>query len=178
MTFIFDFQLYDNLSVHPCYCKWFYGWVILHYVYVPHLYPFFCSWTFRLLPCLGCCVIIRVHVFVWILVLSEYMAKSGIVGSYCSVISDSLRPHGLQHARLLKLMCIESVMPPNHLVLCRLLLLPSVFPASGSFPVSWPLASSDQRSGVSAPASVPPMNIQDWVPLELTGSISLQSKEL
>ena len=51
----------------------------------------------------------------------------------CSVTSDSLRPHGLQHTRLpcpslcfLQLMSIESVMPSNHLILCRpLLLLPS-----------------------------------------------------
>ena len=52
-----------------------------------------------------------------------------------SVVSDSLRPHGLQHAitnsrSLLKLTSIESVMPSNHLILCRpLLLLPSVFPS-------------------------------------------------
>ena len=54
-----------------------------------------------------------------------------------SVLSNSLPPHGLQHARppcpsptpsLLKLMSIESVMPSNHLILCRSLLLPpSVF---------------------------------------------------
>ena len=56
----------------------------------------------------------------------------------CSVIPDSLRPHGLQHPRLpcpsprslLKLMSVKSVMPSNHLILCRpLLLLPSVFPS-------------------------------------------------
>ena len=57
-----------------------------------------------------------------------------------SVVSESLRPHGLQHARLpclitnsqssLKLMSIESVMPFNHLILCHpLLLLPSIFPS-------------------------------------------------
>ena len=57
-----------------------------------------------------------------------------------SVVSDSLRPHGLQHTRLpyfntnsqslLKLMSIESVMPSNHLILCRpLLLAPSVIPS-------------------------------------------------
>ena len=56
----------------------------------------------------------------------------------CSVVSDSLRPHGLQHARLpcpssisqslLKLMSIGSLMPSNHLILCcPFLLLPSVF---------------------------------------------------
>ena len=58
----------------------------------------------------------------------------------CSVISDSLRTHELQHARLpcpftvswslLKLVPIKSVMPSNHLILCRpLLLLPSIFPS-------------------------------------------------
>ena len=56
-------------------------------------------------------------------------------------MSDSLRPDGLQHARppchfaiassrsLLKLMSIELVMPSNHLILCRPLLLPSIFPS-------------------------------------------------
>ena len=56
-----------------------------------------------------------------------------------SVMSDFLRPHGLQHARplsitnsqsSLKLMSVESVMPSNHLILCHpLLLLPSIFPS-------------------------------------------------
>ena len=55
-----------------------------------------------------------------------------------SVVSDSLRPHGLQHVTslsftisqsLLKLMSIESVMPFNHLILCHPLLLPSIFPS-------------------------------------------------
>ena len=75
---------------------------------------------------------------------------------------------------LLKLMCIKSVMPCNHLTLCRaLLLLSQSFPASGSFPVIQFLASGGQRIGVSASASVLPMNIQDWFPLGLTGLNSL-----
>ena len=63
---------------------------------------------------------------------------------------------------LLKLMCIESVMPCNHLILCHplLLCLPS-FPASGSFPMSQFFASGSQSIGASASASVLPMNIQD-----------------
>ena len=58
---------------------------------------------------------------------------------YCLVMSDSLRPHGLQHARppcpsptpghLPRLMSIESVMPSNHLILCCPFLLPSIFPS-------------------------------------------------
>ena len=63
---------------------------------------------------------------------------------------------------LLKLMSIEAVMPSNHLILCcALLLLPQSFPASGSFPRSQFLESGGQSIGVSASASVFPMNIQD-----------------
>ena len=60
-----------------------------------------------------------------------------------SVVSDSLRSHGMQHTRppspwssqsLLKLMSNESVMPSNHLILCRpLLFLPSIFPSTRVF---------------------------------------------
>ena len=51
-------------------------------------------------------------------------------------------------------------------------------PASGSFPMSQFFASGGQSIGVSASASVLPMNIQDWFPLGLTGLISLHSKGL
>ena len=80
---------------------------------------------------------------------------------------------------LLKLMPIESVMPSNHLILCHPLLLRlQSFPVSGSFPMSQFFASGGHIIGVSASASVLPMNIQDWLPLGLTGFISLQSKGL
>ena len=76
-------------------------------------------------------------------------------------------------------MSIESVMPSNHLILCYPLLLPpSIFPASGSFPMSQLFASGGQRIRASASASVLPMNTQDWAPLGWTGWISLQSKGL
>ena len=79
---------------------------------------------------------------------------------------------------LLKLMSIELVMPSNHLILCcPLLLLHSVFPSIGFFPVSQFFESGGQSIGVSASASVLPMNIQDWFPLGLTGLI-LQPKGL
>ena len=52
------------------------------------------------------------------------------------------------------------------------------FPASGSFHMSQLFTSGGQRIGVSASASVLPMNIQDWFPLEQTGWFSLQSKGL
>ena len=78
-----------------------------------------------------------------------------------------------------KLMSIESVMPYNHLILCHpLLLLPSIFPASGSFQITQVFASDGQSIGVSASTSVLPMNTQDWSPLEWTSWTSLQSKGL
>ena len=52
------------------------------------------------------------------------------------------------------------------------------FPASGSFPMSWLIASGDQSIGVSASASALPMNIQGLFPLRLTDLVSLQSKGL
>ena len=67
---------------------------------------------------------------------------------------------------LLRLMSIESWMPSNHLIPCHPLLLPSIFPASGYFPAIWLFASRGQNIGVSASASVFPMNIQGWFPLE------------
>ena len=90
-----------------------------------------------------------------------------------SIMSNSLRPHGVQHARLpcpsptprvnSKFMSIESVMPSNHLILCfPFLLLPSIFPSIRVFsPVSQLFASGGQSIGVSASTSVLPMNIQD-----------------
>ena len=53
---------------------------------------------------------------------------------------------------------------------------PQSFPASGSFPVSQLFASSSQRTEISASASILPKNIQNWLPLGLTGLISLLSK--
>ena len=77
----------------------------------------------------------------------------------------------------LKLMSIESVMPPNHLVPCHpLLLLPSIF--SRSFPMSQPFTSGGQNIGASTSASVLSMNSQDWFRLGLTGLISLWFKGL
>ena len=80
---------------------------------------------------------------------------------------------------LLKLMFIELLMPSNHLILCYPLssCLQS-FQASGSFSMSQFFTSGGQSIGVSASASVLPINIQDWFPLGWTCWISLQSKGL
>ena len=78
-----------------------------------------------------------------------------------------------------KPMSIESVMPSNHLILCRpLLLLPSVFPSIRVFSMSQLSASGSQSAGVSASTSVLPVNTQGWSPLGWTGWISFQSKGL
>ena len=64
---------------------------------------------------------------------------------------------------LCKFMAIESVMPSNHLIpCCPLLLLPSIFSASGSFPMSQLFVLGGQNIGASTSASVLPVNIQDW----------------
>ena len=99
------------------------------------------------------------------------------------VMFNSLQPHGLQHTRLpgpsstpgglLTLMSIELVTPSNHLILCHpLILLPSIFPASGYFPMSHLLESRGQSIGSSS--SVLPMKNQDWFPLGWTGLISFR----
>ena len=78
-----------------------------------------------------------------------------------------------------KFMFIESMMLSNHLIFCRSLLrLLSIFPAPGSFPMSWLFASGGQIIQVSASASVLPMNIQSSFPFGLTVLISLLSKGL
>ena len=80
---------------------------------------------------------------------------------------------------LLKLMAIESVIPSNHLILCLpLCSCLQSFPASRAFPMSQFFTSGGQSIGLSASASVLPMNIQDCFPLGWTAWISMQSKGL
>ena len=109
--------------------------------------------------------------------------------SSITVMPDSLWPHGLQHDSL---PCpsptpgaYSKSCPPCPW--CHPTISSSVvtfsshlqsFPASGSFPMSQSFTSGGQRTGVSASASVLPMNIQDWSPLGWTGWISFKSKEL
>ena len=103
-----------------------------------------------------------------------------------SVVSNALQSHELQHARppclsptpgVYPLMSTQSVMPSTHLILCHpLLLLPPIPPASESFPMSQLFAWGGQSTRVSALASFPPKNTQDWSPLEWTGWIFLRDK--
>ena len=105
------------------------------------------------------------------------------------VVSEFLRPHGLQHTRLpcpsqssrvhsnscpLTQWChpaISSSVTPFSSC-------PQSFPASGSFPMSQLFTSGDQNIGASASASIFPMNIQGWFPLWLTCWLSLLFKGL
>ena len=106
-----------------------------------------------------------------------------------SVVTDSLRPHGLQHSRP----PCQSPTPRVYSNSCPLspwchpAISSSVVPfssclqsflSSGSFHMTQFFASGGQMIGVSASASVLPMNIQDWFPLGWTGWISVQSKGL
>ena len=104
-----------------------------------------------------------------------------------SVVSNSLRPHGLQHTRLpcpspTPGACSNSCPSSSW---CHPTISSSVvpfclqsFPASGSFLMSQFFSSGGQTIGVSASASILPMNIQNWFPLGWTSWISLQSKGL
>ena len=118
----------------------------------------------------------------------DWILKRSSVQFSLSVVSDSLWPHGLQHARFpclsttpraysnscpLSQWChpttSSSVVPfSSHL---------QSFPATGSFPMSQFFPSNGQSIGASALASVLPMNIQGWFPLELMDLISLLSRD-
>ena len=120
--------------------------------------------------------------------VTNYYSVQSVQFSH-SVMSNSLRPHGMQHIRL----PCPSPTPgaysnsfPSH-QWCHPTISSSVipfsshlhsFPGSGSFQISQFFASGCQSSRVSASASVLPMNIQDWFPLGWIGWISLQSKRL
>ena len=100
----------------------------------------------------------------------------------CKIMSNSLQPHGpalyhLPECVQIHVHWVSDAIQPSHPVTpffsCH-----QSFPASGSFPMSQLFASGGQSFGASASPSVLPLNIQDWLPLGLTGWTSLQSKEL
>ena len=106
-----------------------------------------------------------------------------------SVVSDSMRPHELQHARppcpsptpgVYPHSCVSSrwCHPAISSSVDPFSSCPQSLPASGSFPMSQLFTWGGQSIRVSALASVLSMNTQDWFPLEWTGWMSLQSKGL
>ena len=129
-------------------------------------------------PFLRILLLILVSCIIWKWSVSQFS---------CSVMSNSLLPHGLQHAR-----------PPcpsptpgacscpssrwcHPTISSSVILFSSClqsFPASVSFPMSQLFTSDGQSTGASASASILPMSSQDWFSLGLTDLISLQSKGL
>ena len=124
---------------------------------------------------------IHTHVVTYHLYLSDQISRS--------VVSGSLRHHELQHTRPPCPSPTPGVQPNScpfspgcHPTISSSVVpfssCPQSFPASGSFPMSQLFAWGGQSIGVSASASVLPMNTQDWSPLGWTGWTSLQSKGL
>ena len=153
----------------------FFCWTLLWYL----------IWTFKL------CSLLSLYWVLWILFIFWIQAIYQIssVQFSLSVMSASLQPHERQHARL-------SYPSPTHGAYsnpcplswwCHPTVSSSVvpfssclqsFPAPGSFQMSQFFTEGGQSIGISASASVLPVNIQDWLSLWLTGWISLQSKGL
>ena len=129
--------------------------------------------------------------FIQIYSTSQYSTLQCIFSSAqfrCWVMFDTLRPHGLQHVRFpcpsqtpgaYSNSCLSWWCHPTisfyvvHFSFCL-----QSFSAAESFPMDQFIASGSQRIGVSASASVLPMNTQDWFPLGWTSWISSQSKGL
>ena len=133
--------------------------------------------------------IISDFMYTWHSLCVQISVQFSSVQLNSSGMSDSLQPHGLQHARLpcpsptpeaysnscpSSWRCHPTISHSAVTFSCCL----QSFPASGSFQMSQLFTSGGQSIGVSASLSVLPMNIQDWFPLGWTGWLSLQSKGL
>ena len=121
------------------------------------------------------------------LVFTNYIYPINSLQFSHSVVSDSLQPHGLQHARLPCPSPTPRACSNSSSRWCHPTISSSgvpfsshlqSFPASGSFPMSRFFASGGQCFGVSASASVLSVTIQDWFPLGWIGWLSLLSKGL
>ena len=124
--------------------------------------------------------------------MSTYFMSGSVLSSAQfsrSVMSNTLQPHELQHARLPCPSPTPGVHPnpcPSsrwcHPAISSSVVpfssCPQSFPGSGSFQVSHLFTSGGQSIGVSASTSVPPMNTQEWSPFGWTGWISLQPNGL
>ena len=127
--------------------------------------------------------------FMFYEIVHKIASRSHTVQFSHSVMSDSLRSYGLQHARLPGPSPTPGAYSNSYPFgrWCQPTISSSVirffsclqsFPASGSFLMSWFFTSGGWSTGVWVSAAVLPMNIQDWFSLGLTGLISLQSKGL
>ena len=125
----------------------------------------------------------------WLISLCIIGAQFSSVQFSCSVMSDSMWPHELQHTRPLCPSPTPGVYPNSYpssmwydpaisSSVVAFSSCPQSLPASGSFPMSQLFTWGGQSIGVSASASVLPKKSQGWSPSEWTGWISLQSKGL
>ena len=130
-----------------------------------------------------------ITVFLILLVHASNLARFSSVQFSCSIVSDSLQPQELKHARPPCLSPTPEVHPNScpsswwcHPAISSSVVpfssCPQSLPASESFPMSQLFSWGGQSIGVSTSASVLPMNTQGWSPSEWTGWISLQSKGL
>ena len=92
----------------------------------------------------------------------------------CSMLGFSVLHH-LPELAQIRVHWVSDAIQPSHPLSSP---SPPAIPVSGSFPMSRLFASRGQITWTSASASVPPMSIQDWFPLELTDLVSLQPKRL
>ena len=122
-------------------------------------------------------------------VVTKIYTKMPSVQFSHSVVSDSLWPHELQHARPPCASPTPGVYPNScplsrwcHPTISSFVIpfssCPQSFSASGSFLMSQLFASGGQSIGISASTTILPMNTEDWSPLGWTGWISLQFKGL
>ena len=158
-----------SLCVHVCVCSfvYFYSFNVILKSHMGFVFCFFLLFCF----------------------VSLFQSPFSSVPFSHSVVSDSLWSHELQHARppcpsptpgVHSNSCLSSQWchPAISSSVVPFSSCPQSLPASESFPMSQLVAWSAQSIGVSALASVLPMNTQEWSPLGWTGWISLQSKGL
>ena len=147
------------------------------------------KWSITFKTCISLCFISVTYNVIISYISIKKEDKYSSVQFSCSVMSDSLQPHGLQHARPpcpsptpgvfsnscpLSQWCHPTVLVSVVPFSSRL----QSFPASGSFQMNQLFASGGQSIGVSASAAVLPTSILDWFPLGWTGLISLKSNGL
>ena len=167
-----------SMLLHMTLFLYFNGWVVVHCIYVPHhLYPL----LYHQLGCVRVLAVVNhaalnveVHVSFQTMILSECMPRSETVGSHGGSVVAVVwllspvwfcNPMDGSHPTV-----SSSVIPFSFFL--------QSFPPSGFFLMNRLFASGDPSIGASTSASVLPMNIQGWLPLRLTGLISLQSKGL
>ena len=178
---------YRILNNHLLFLKilWLGGWFFCQSPWLPHVFSV--RWQLELLEDHRWQeVLVRDLSF---LLVAALVAIFSSVQFSCSVLSDSLQSHGLQHARPPCPLPTPGVNPNScplswwcHPAISSSVVpfssCPQSFPASGSFQMSQLFASGSQSIRVSTSASFLPMNILDWSPLGWAGWISLQSKGL